>query len=182
MVPPQVGEHCDDACIVEWLIPYLLNFVIPDTTSATRASVGRHSVDSDALARGVALRHLGRMWGRLAELPRSEWGLFNAYLVPACSSKPDAPSPTLRRDLFLSLPRLATAAQRLSVATLGSLTDTSAGAARPGNVCTVKGFVFPRPCASRRAPPVRWALLRMSSMHEGRGQQNVPCAVSVDRS
>lgn len=173
MRPVQIGEHCNDACIVEWLIPYLLNFVVPETTSATRGSaMSRYPVTSDALARGVALRHLGRMWGRLVELPRSEWGLFNAYLVPACSAAPSAVAPMLRRDLFLSLPGLATAARRLSVVSIGALPETPAGVMpRPA--------VLPLLCFCTAAPSNQCCLGHVSEARYMVGCTPIRCSFTM---
>lgn len=123
----QVGMLGDDTCRLEWVIPYLLNFVVPDTTSAAKASQTRRLPDRDSVPRAVALRHLHHMWTKLTAVPRSERGLFGAYLVPACTGASDSKSSVLRRELFLALPSLARTAQRLFSAAVRQVAEDSSG-------------------------------------------------------
>ena len=118
---------CDDTCRVEWVIPYLLNFVVPETTSATKVSQARRLTDRDSVPRAVALRQLHRMWSKLTAVPRSERGLFGAYLVPACIGASDSKSSVLRRELFLALPSLARTSQRLFSAAVRQVPEDSSG-------------------------------------------------------
>lgn len=119
---------CDDTCRVEWVMPYLLNFVVPETTSAAKVSQARRLPDRDSVPRAVALRHLHQMWIKLQLLPRSERGLFGAYLVPAIIGASDSKSSVLRRELFLALPSLAGTAQRLFSVAVRKVPEASSGA------------------------------------------------------
>ena len=124
-----IGAVCDSRCILEWLVPYLLHYIVPERTPVP-ARIAASSAD-DTLPRAVALAHLPRLLARLAHLPRSERGLFSGYLLPALSALPERQGALLRAQAADALAPVAAAAQVLSERVIASALDEGAMCSKP---------------------------------------------------
>jgi hypothetical protein len=99
-----LGDLCDDHCRLEWVIPYLLNYIV----SERGASPGE-----DTVPRAIALSRLPALFAKLRGLPRSERSLFIGYVMPALGALPERQSALLRAQAAQSLAAVARAAQAL---------------------------------------------------------------------
>jgi hypothetical protein len=109
----QIGLFCDDHCRLEWIIPYLLQYVIPDKPAQQgRAAASPSSID-DTVPRTIVLSQLPQIIAQLSELPRSERSLFNSYIMPMLAALPDRHASVLRAQSAQSLAVIAQAASAL---------------------------------------------------------------------
>lgn len=109
----QIGLFCDDHCRLEWIIPYLLHYVIPDKPAQQGRAAASPSSIEDTVPRTIVLSQLPLIIAQLSGLPRSERSLFNSYIMPMLAALPDRQASVLRAQSAQSLAVIAEAASAL---------------------------------------------------------------------